>query len=590
MLKRMISVRSVAALLVLSLGLAAPRLGLAQVSYTATVYPPAGTVRMQMELASPNDRLAVKLPAWVPGFYLFREHYKSISNVQAFNPEGKILRVLHPSSREWVVENPAKERVRITYTVRGDDLGLGFFGTHVDSSTAFINGGSCFLYPSNRKEEPVDLKVNVPTGWAIATAMDGDETKGEFTAGGYDELIDHPIQMGIFKREKFTVEGIPFEAIYVHPLNRPMADIKWTTERLKKFSVPAIKMMETAPFKRFLYIIHLQVGDFDGGLEHRSSTVLAVPDSESLELNTLATHEFFHSWNVKQIRPFVLGPFNYQERTKTDNLWFAEGVTDYYAHLHAYRSGVLNGEWLRQALEDQITYLQRGRRRKTMTLAECSREAWQNGGLGIGDLSYYNKGLVVGMILDAMIRTGTEGSRSLDDVMRLMYRKYRLPNPGYEEDGILKAIIETIGGDEAAWAPKIRQAYEKMVYSTDELPYEYLKGIGLVYYQPGQPVPELGYEVKGVTVTQVSAQLYDQGLRRGDVFRSINGVAVRVASSFEGLPESYPATVLRNGEEIALNLKMASHPAGAFSLQANPFATREERKRLDQWLARPKIN
>lgn len=417
------------------------------------------------------------LPAWVPGYYLVLNNQQRISGFKATDADGKALKVEHGDSRTWTVLNPARTQINVSYRVLGDDPGLGFFAVHMDEYTGYVNGPAAFMYADDRTKEHIGLKVLLPAGWDIATAMDpvGD---GTYTAQGYDEFVDHPIQLGKFVRDSFMVMGIPFEAIFVGPGGQINCNTKAEARRLQLLSAPAIKLFGGASFKRYTYIVHLAVGNFSGGLEHRASNVQAVANGGRLNLDELATHEYFHAWNVKQIRPFVLGPFDYTQPVFTGNLWFAEGVTDYYAYITAYRSGVLNGEWLAYRLGLQINRLQSAGNRETVTLEEASRRAWENGGMGVGDLSYYNKGLVAGLIFDAVIRSATDGQKSLDDVMRLMYKKYKLPNPGYQEDDILKALNEVSGRD-------LSELYHSMVQTTNEMPYDLLAGIGLKYAPDG---------------------------------------------------------------------------------------------------------
>jgi predicted metalloprotease with PDZ domain len=196
------------------------------------------------------------------------------------------------------------------------------------------------MYVVGRKGEATSLSVHVPDGWNLATAMDPDG-KDSFTAHDYDELIDEPLQMGKFSERDFTVAGIPFKAIF-QPLDgdRIRLNLDEQTQVLRKISEPAIKLFGGAPFKRYVYFFHLTGQGFQGGLEHRSGTVIAVPNMDDPDLSDLAAHEFFHAWNVKQMRPSVLGPFDYTQPQRTGNLWFAEGVTDYYSKISTYRSGV----------------------------------------------------------------------------------------------------------------------------------------------------------------------------------------------------------------------------------------------------------
>jgi len=233
-----------------------------------------------------------------------------------------------------------------------------------------------------------------------------------------------------------------------------------------------LKLFGKAPFKHYTYFIHLAEGEFPGGLEHRACTVMAVPNGSELHIEDLAAHEYFHAWNVKQIRPKVLGPFDYTQPVRTKNLWFAEGVTDYYSKIHTYQAGLGDVNWLLTELAGNITELQGSVNRHNKTLEQASSECWESGGFGVGDLSYYVKGFVVGFLLDVKLRSDSQGSHTLDDVMRYLYGKYHLPDPGYEEDGILQAINHVSGED-------LTPFYNSLVRSTDEMPYETLAGIGL---------------------------------------------------------------------------------------------------------------
>jgi predicted metalloprotease with PDZ domain len=449
-----------------------PALLHADLHYTLKPDVPAREFAISINLDAPQDSVSFHIPAWTPGFYYILQFQDKVSQVRATDPEGKDLVVTHPESRAWTVENPKHTPITFSYRVLADDPGLGFFACHMGSNNGYLNGPSAFMYVEDRKFDSVDLTVKLPPKWDIATPMDqGDH--GAYYAQNYDEFIDQPLQLGVFTREKFAVNGIPFEAIFVSE-DRINCDTKEEAERLKTLSFPALQMFKGSSFKRYLYILHLKVGNFAGGLEHRASNVQAIANSPTLHLDELATHEYFHAWNVKQIRPFVLGPFDYTKEVFTNNLWFSEGITDYYAYLTAYRSGIKDKDWLMFSLGNQIHTLQRSKVAHSVSLAKASQRAWESGGLGIGDFSYYNKGLVAGLIFDAAIRKDTKGQKSLDDVMRLMYQRYQIPAPGFPEDGIIKSINEVTGKD-------LSKLYHKVVETTDDLPYDILEGIGIEY-------------------------------------------------------------------------------------------------------------
>ncbi len=445
---------------------------MADVHYTLTPEPANKTVRVTIEVDQPGTSETFRIPAWCPGFYFLQDYQKKISDFKAVDSAGTPLTIDHAADpRAWTVKNPDSKSFTVSYRVLGDDPGLGFFATSVLPTTAFVNGASAFMYGENRKEEPTTLKVIVPEGWDTATAANTDEAGG-YRAGDYDELIDHPIQMGVFARRKFTQAGIPFEVVFVSKDGKYNCDLDAETERLKKVSLPAITLFGGAQFKKYIYILHLAIGNFSGGLEHRACNVQAIPNSKKLDIDALAAHEYFHAWNVKQIRPKVLGPFDYTKEVRTSNLWFSEGVTDYYAYVTTYRSGLQNSDFLLQNIGGKIAELQRSRERLKTTLAETSQRAWESGGFGVNDLSYYTKGFLVGWLFDAVIRHQTAGTKSLDDVMRLLYQRHALPKPGFEEDEILKTINEVCGTDQT-------KLYNLMVNSTEDLPYDLVGFLGL---------------------------------------------------------------------------------------------------------------
>jgi predicted metalloprotease with PDZ domain len=560
-----------------------PGLAAADVRYTLTPEPAAKQVRISMTLEEAKTREEFRIPAWCPGFYFLLNYHEKISDFRAVDPSGQELEVQHSKEgdpRAWYVVNPAGTPITVSYRVLGDDPGLGFFRVNVQPHTAFINGPAAFMYSPGHMTETARLKVDVPAGWQVATPMDVDKAPASYVAGGYDELIDHPIQVGKFERRSFTVEGIPFEAVYVSPNQQYSPDLNAETERLRKLSIPAIKMMGGAPFKRYLYLIHLSIGDFSGGLEHRAANVMAVSNRKNLGIDDLAAHEYFHAWNVKQIRPLPLGPFDYTRPVRTGNLWFSEGVTDYYSKLHTYQSGLGDVGWLFDDLSGQIASLERGRTRLTKTVEDASREAWENGGFGVGDLSYYTKGLILGLIFDATIRSNTNGRKSLDDVLRLMYTRHRLPKPGFAEDGVLATLNEVAGKDLTA-------LYTKMARTTEPVPYELLSQIGLRLIKPNQTYSSIGFTVTDGLAKGVSEQSQQAGLRPGDKVLSIGGAEFKgIASLRLASPDMFKVVIEREGVSHSMTLPVVRLTSRGYQLEPDPFATPEAVALREAWLQR----
>jgi predicted metalloprotease with PDZ domain len=542
--------------------------GRATVHYGVEFEPDLKQAHVAIRLDSSGASETFRIPAWSPGYYQIARYQDGISEVVAKTADGERLRIQKDGMRGWHVANPEKKPFTLSYQVEGNDQGLGFFATEVDKHHGFVNGASALMYVDGRKTEDALLKVSTPQGWDTAVPLPIDSS-GEYPAGGYDELIDSPIQSGVFSRHTFTAKGIPFQVIYVSPDDAPAANLDDETDRFSKLVVPAINLFGSTPFKAYTFVIHLAPGSFSGGLEHRASTVIDTLNTKPLQMDDLITHEFFHSWNIKNIRPACLGPFDLTREVRTDNLWFGEGVTDYYAKLTAYESGLQNATWLFTAFSEELANLQQSRSRLKYTLAQASRGAWEGGSEGIGDLSYYNKGQLVGMILDAEIRKATEGAKSLDDVMRLLYERHRLPQPGYAEDEIKETVNEVAGVDLSA-------SYDAMVYSTKELPYDELSAIGIRVAPKGVPVRDPGFRLDETgRVIFINEANKSQGVRVGDLvsLESIKG-------------EEAKFKVDREHETFHITVPVRWQTSDDTRLEFDPFATAAQRLRRAEWLHR----
>jgi len=431
-----------------------------------------------------QEPLKFVIPAWCPGFYFLQSYEKGIENVLARDSKGNELPVTYSveKKREWVINKIDAVETILEYDVKCLDRGYGFFLCAMSEKYAFINGPACFMYLDGHKEKPAELTVYVPKGWKIATGMEHTDKPNVFKAINYDELIDSPIEMGDLWIGEFKVGETLFEVSIAGTVSESVRN-HWMDE-LKKVSETAIKMMKGAPFKRYVYIIHAtQPGSlmgFGGGLEHLYSTVLGV-SANSRSIAGLAAHELFHAWNVKRIRPAVLGPFDYTGPVPTNNLWFAEGVTEYYANLITARAGLETHDDLLSNLSGEITRLQNNPARARVTLAESSYKVWDGGmSMGYRGLDYYNKGCVVGLLMDLKLRAVTGNKKSMDDLMRVMMERHNFPKPGYPEDGILKVYSELAGQDMKAF-------YTQLVESLEELPYnEVLQAAGLELVEDGR--------------------------------------------------------------------------------------------------------
>lgn len=547
---------------------------LATVHYHLGMQPDQQNYQVQMSFETSDPVTKIFIPHWSPGFYFLQTFEKTISEVNATNSDGQAVKVSHPSPREWDVEADPKTSITFKYQVHAVDPGLGFFGAYLGHETGFINGASTFCYIDGRKTEPDTLSVTLPDQWKIETPLDKNDQNEYEAKTGYDEFIDCPIQLGSFEERSFTVNGIPYKVVFVTKDEKLACNPDFEAKQLQILSKPALDLFGASSFKHYTYFLHLKVGDFAGGLEHRSSTCIAIDNSSELHLDDLATHENFHAWNVKQIRPVVLGPFDYQNPCRTGLLWWMEGVTDYFAKLLAYRSGVTDQTWLLDAFRDQVSEYQESKTKNGLTLNECSRTCWENGGFGVGDFSYYTKGLLAGWILDAAIRTETNNSKSLDDVMRYLYSHYKLPQPGMQEDGIQKAISTIVGSD------ALNGLLHTLTETTDPLPYSILQRIGIQVRIAGAPFQVPGFASVNGKVTQVSPESASAGLHVGDEI-------VAVSNSYEGGVIHQTVSVRSDNGVVKLTLPPTMDLSQRTAVVLDPNANETALNWLKQYLNRP---
>ncbi|MBV6457033.1 MAG: hypothetical protein HONBIEJF_00138 [Fimbriimonadaceae bacterium] len=539
-----------------------PALATAEIGYRITVDPPARSIRVAIQADDLGDAPTFRIPAWCPGFYFLQDYPAKLSDVRATDAAGRPLSIARDGKYGWTVANPSKGPVTLSYSVLGDDGGLGFFGVSVHPHTAFINGPAAMMYVDGKKTEPTTLELRLPTDWEVATTMRQDDQR--WRADDYDELIDHPIQVGKFQRRRFAAAGIPFEAVFVSESGRFNVSMDREVQVMKAVSEASIKLFGKAPFKKYMYLVHLSRGSFDGGLEHRACNVINTADARELGIADLYTHEFLHAWNVKQMRPKVLGPFDYTQPCRTGLLWFFEGVTDYYAYRCTFQARQLAPNAMLDTFAYSIADLEGSSRRKSLTLEDVSRQTWENGGFGVGDYSYYTGGLVAGLLLDVKLRSQSQGSKSLDDVMRDLFARFQLPGPGMEEDEIRSTLVRIGGGEMAG-------LYDRVARSTQPLPIELFDLIGMQYLRPQETYLDLGYAIEDNMVTDLEKEIEALGLKDGDQIITVQERPFG-DEAFAGVRGDYTMRVRRGASETTLELRPVQRRATAPMLRINPFA------------------
>jgi predicted metalloprotease with PDZ domain len=493
------------ALLVAALSLgAAPAAGqqrppegqLEPLSYTLTVSQPA-THLVRVELTVPagdRDMVELMMPVWSPGFYRVEDYAGKVLDLSARAPDGTPLVVEHPRPNRWTVRSGGRPSVRVSYQVACEQRSVTT--NWVGDSLAVLNGAPTFVTLAEQARRPQDVRLVLPAGWTATTALAAapDSQALHYRAPDYDALVDSPILAGFLSVHQFTVDSS------VHYLVDAGEVGGWdgarAAEDLQRIATVTVGMFGGPPFRQYYFLNVFRRGG--GGLEHSASTLLT---SNAARVATAAgyhgwlefvSHEYFHAFNVKRLRPVELGPFDYERPPVTGSLWMAEGFTSYYGNLALPRAGIGDAAAYLASLSSTIRSLQRQPGRRLQTVEQSSREVWSNSLSGVNPdsntVSYYVKGEVIAFLLDARVRHATNGVKSLDDVMRLAYQRYSGAH-GFTEAEFAQTAGEVAGVDLTDW-------FRLATASTEELDYaEALEWFGLRFGSAGDPAAEWTLEV-----------------------------------------------------------------------------------------------
>jgi predicted metalloprotease with PDZ domain len=416
--------------------------------------PQAHYVDVAMEISGLKaEYLDLKMPVWTPGSYLIREFSKNVESFQAFNTAGGSLSAQKVNKNTWRVSTQKHGSIKIIYRVYSFEISVRT--SFVDESHAFLSPAGIFMYPEGQLNLASTITIKPYKNWTkISTGLEMAGSKANtFNAPDFDVLYDSPFEIGNQDIFEFDAAGVKHEvAMYgggnydKDILKRDMAKI--VVEQTKTFGVN--------PNKRYVFIVH-NFNSSGGGLEHLNSTVLgASRNAYATEAGLsrflgLVSHEYFHLWNVKRLRPIALGPFNYNEENYTSNLWIAEGFTIYYQGIYTKRAGLQSPESFVMNLANTISQVENQPGNRVDPVSQASFDAWiklyrPNENSTNSTISYYSKGSLIALIMDLEIIHSTAGKSGLDEVMKAMYEEYFVKKSRGYTDEEFKAMVEKIAG------------------------------------------------------------------------------------------------------------------------------------------------
>lgn len=550
-------------------------------------------VEMRLKWAQMPAKAEVVMPVWTPGSYLVREYARHVESFSAQGTDGNNLSWRKINKNTWQIDTAGAKEIVIRYNVYANELTVRT--SELNEDGAFITPTALLMYPQGQIKAASTVKI-VPYGdWRVATGLRkvaGQENV--FRAENFDILYDSPIQVGNFKEYNFTV--LDKEHRYI--IN---GEGNYNVERIindtKKIIEVCYEMFGELPYEDYTFILNLRGR---GGLEHLNSTALqwnqfGFSGSGHLSFMELVAHEFFHLYNVKRIRPDVLGPFDYERENYTRLLWVAEGATSYYENVILRRAGLIDDSEFLAAKASMIQALQERPGRFETSLEEASFDAWikyyrQDQNSINNQISYYDKGDIVSFLLDVEIRVASQGAKSLDDVFRYLYNEFYKKDKNYTPEDFQK-ICEMMAGK------SLETFFSKYVRGRDEIDYnQILNGIGLeLKINRGRATAYLGANLRQEGERLIIASVpkgtpaYEQGLNFNDQIVAVDGIRANQAFLQNYLAEKKPGdkiklTIFRFDALRELNITLGSRGRETYSILPMSNATDEQQRIYREYL------
>ncbi|HEY5610953.1 MAG TPA: hypothetical protein VIL97_07090 [Thermoanaerobaculia bacterium] len=430
---------------------------------------------VSIRFRAPKRETVLRLPAWRPGRYLIQNYAANVRQWSAADSRRKPLRIEKRDKTTWIVRASAGERVVVSYRFYAGVLDAG--SSFLDESEAYFNGSNLLMMVEPLRGERTTLAFEHPEEWTVETQLPR-KSDGLFHARDYDHLIDSPaIASPSLVRHSFRESGTEIILAFQ---NAEGIDTKRFVKPVRKIVRAHARLFGGIPTPRYAFLYHL--GSLWHGVEHEDSCSIILRRADLLGAREgsegfdhflgITSHELFHLWNVKRIVPAAFAPYDYSRETYTRLLWVMEGVTSYYGGRMILRSGVWSTDRYLEHLAREITTLETSPGREFLSVAQASFDAWLQEPAQMHDkanawISFYNKGEIVGALLDLAIRRATRGKKSLDDVMRLLWERYGKRSKGLEEEAFERAVerVASVG-----------DFFGRYVSGTEPLPYEELFG------------------------------------------------------------------------------------------------------------------
>jgi predicted metalloprotease with PDZ domain len=522
-----------------------------------------------------KDHVLVKMPVWTPGSYLIREYAGNVEAFIANSENGKTLKSRKINKNTWEIEIDRAEDIHINYKVYANTLTVRT--SFIDASHGYLNGASIFMFVPQLMDSPSELTVFPYEKWSTISTALPEIRKNTFAVKDFDALVDSPIEIGNHEVLEFEALSIPHKiAMY------SSSPLSYDKEKLlsdyKKMVIATTSIVGENPLDHYLFIVHHQPG-IGGGLEHlfsttcQTSTYAYSSESNYKGFFGLLAHEYFHLWNVKRIRPVALGPFDYENENYTRMLWVAEGFTNFFEEVILKRAGIYTEEDVLKNHSNALGASENSTGAKVQAVTESSWDAWikyyrPHENSANTTISYYVKGGMLATLLNAKIIANTNGEKSLENVMQLLYtRYYKELGRGYTDQEFQEACEEIHGSD-------LDYFFENYVSDTKTPDFKQIYnsvGINLIMDNE-KNTPYLGITERGGAIYRISSDgtAYHSGLSVGDEVISIDGNRdINFANALlkKEVGQKMNVTIRRFGVFHDFELELIKDPKKSYQLQ-----------------------
>jgi predicted metalloprotease with PDZ domain len=573
-----------------------------------TRFPAPQTHYVEVEARIPTDgkaALDLMMPVWTPGSYMVRDYSRNIEKLEAHTPAGGLLPVEKTRKNHWRVTTGSAPEIVLTYRTYGHEMSVQ--SNWIGSEFALLQGAATFVTRADALNRPHEVRVELPAQWKQAISGMPSTGANQFHAADYDTLVDSPIAAGNPSVYEFEVAGR--KNVLVNMGDQQLWDGPASARDIQKIVEQDLKLWSFLPYDRYVFFNFIV--NAGGGLEHKTSTVMMTRPNATRTRNSyrrwlgLVSHEYFHAWNVKRLRPIALGPFDYDQEVYTPNLWVSEGFTSYYGDLVLRRAGLITEKEYLDDLSNTIEQLQTTPGRLSQPVDLASYDSWirlyhRDENSNNVSISYYTKGEVIGLLLDARIRAATGGQRSLDDAMRLAYQRYSGAR-GFKPEEFEAAVSEVGGKAAGDWLHRISGTTEEIDYAPALSLYglkfteKHDKSEQQKEAEKNDPRVSLGVDTRNdsgrlmVTEVKRGTTAFDSGIEADDEILAIDG--------FRVMPDQWPArlqdyrpgqkatlTIARRLRLMSVDVTIEKEPEKLWHVERDAKATDAEKVHLKAWL------